>query len=165
VLDLGCGPGRLVAALARDGVPALGVDVSAHAVALARRRGADVLHRDLHDPLPGEGRWGTVLLADGNVGIGGSPALLLRRCADLLGDGGLLLVEADPDPDADHVGDVVLRSDDGERWARVPWARLGAQAVLRCARACGFTPAEHWEVGGRVLLVLRRVPRPAALAS
>lgn len=165
VLDLGCGPGRLVAALTRDGVPALGVDVSARAVDLARRRGADVLHRDLHDPLPGEGRWGTVLLADGNVGIGGSPAQLLRRCAELLDDDGLLLVEADPDPDLDDVGHVVLRSDDGQRWARLPWARLGAEALLRYALPCGFTPLEHWEVGGRVLLVLRRGPRTAAVAS
>ena len=38
-LDIGCGPGRLVAALTALRVPALGVDVSAEAVRQARRRG------------------------------------------------------------------------------------------------------------------------------
>ena len=39
-IDLGCGPGRLVAHLIQRGVPALGVDQSATAVELARRSGA-----------------------------------------------------------------------------------------------------------------------------
>jgi len=37
-IDLGCGPGRLVAALADRGVPALGVDVSPVAQRICRRR-------------------------------------------------------------------------------------------------------------------------------
>lgn len=77
-IDLGCGPGRLVADLIRRGVPALGVDQSATAVELARRSGAPALRRDVFDPLPGTGRWQTVLLADGNVGLGGDP---IRCCA------------------------------------------------------------------------------------
>ena len=40
VLDLGCGPGRMVQALNEAGVPALGVDMSAMAVQEARSRGA-----------------------------------------------------------------------------------------------------------------------------
>jgi SAM-dependent methyltransferase len=67
-IDLGCGPGRLVTELVRRGVPALGVDQSATAVGMAQRSGAPVLHRDVFEPLPGTGRWQTVLLADGNVG-------------------------------------------------------------------------------------------------
>lgn len=51
-IDLGCGPGRLVADLIRRGVPALGVDQSATAVELARRSGAPALRRDVFDPLP-----------------------------------------------------------------------------------------------------------------
>ena len=49
------------------------------------RRGGAALRRDVFAPLPGEGRWYTALLADGNVGIGGDPVALLqpapRRCS------------------------------------------------------------------------------------
>src|SRR5277367_1650881 len=41
-LDVGCGPGRLVAALSAAGRQALGVDVAAAAVRLARGAGATV---------------------------------------------------------------------------------------------------------------------------
>src|ERR1700676_4536689 len=67
VLDVGCGPGRMVAALGGRGIPALGVDPAPAAVALTRRRGAPALQRSVFDRLPGEGRWGTVLLLDGNI--------------------------------------------------------------------------------------------------
>src|SRR5204863_7462240 len=80
VLDVGCGPGRLVVGLARRGAVALGVDPAPAAVALARGRGAAVLQRSVFDPLPGHGRWRTIVLADGNIGIGGDPVRLLRRC-------------------------------------------------------------------------------------
>ena len=83
-IDLGCGPGRLVARLIERGVPALGVDQSATAVGLARRSGAPALHRDVFDALPGMGRWQTVLLADGNVGLGGDPWRVLQRAGELL---------------------------------------------------------------------------------
>ena len=83
-IDLGCGPGRLVAHLIQRGVPALGVDQSATAVALAHRSGAPALRRDVFDPLPGTGRWHNVLLADGNVGLGGDPWRILRRAGELL---------------------------------------------------------------------------------
>ena len=73
VLDVGCGPGRLTVALTDRGIPALGVDISRAAVTLARQAGAPALRRSVFDPLPGVGQWGTVLLADGNIGIGGLP--------------------------------------------------------------------------------------------
>ncbi|MGH9215053.1 MAG: methyltransferase domain-containing protein, partial [Acidimicrobiales bacterium] len=79
VLDVGCGPGRMVAALGAAGRPALGVDPSPAAVAEAVRRRAAVLARSVFGPLPGEGRWGTVLLLDGSIGIGGDPEALLNR--------------------------------------------------------------------------------------
>ena len=96
VLDLGCGPGRLVLALCELGIAALGVDASPRAVDLARALGAATLERSVFDALPGEGRWPTVLLFDGNVGIGGDPATLLRRVGDLLAPHGRAFVEVEP---------------------------------------------------------------------
>src|SRR5690606_38044438 len=64
VLDVGCGPGRLVAALGARGHRALGIDVSEAAVAHTVGRGGQALLRSVFDPLPGTGRWGTALLAD-----------------------------------------------------------------------------------------------------
>ena len=92
-LDIGCGPGRMAAALARLGHAVLGIDVVPEAVEQTRRRGASALQRDLFDTLPGEGRWETALLADGNVGIGGDPATLLARTRDLVLGHGRVVVE------------------------------------------------------------------------
>ena len=73
-LDIGCGPGRMSAHLALHGHPVLGVDIVREAVEQSRRRGVPAIRRDVFRPMPGEGSWDTVLLADGNIGIGGAPA-------------------------------------------------------------------------------------------
>jgi hypothetical protein len=78
-IELGCGPGRLVARLIRRGVPTLGVDRSATTIRLAGRCGALALLGGVFQPLPGMGCWQTVLLIEGNVGLGGSWAAL-RSC-------------------------------------------------------------------------------------
>jgi SAM-dependent methyltransferase len=78
-LDVGCGPGRMADSLARGGQPVLGIDVLPEAVRQTLARGVPALLRSVFDALPGEGRWGTVLLADGNIGIGGDPVALLDR--------------------------------------------------------------------------------------
>jgi SAM-dependent methyltransferase len=135
VLDLGCGPGRLVVALGGRGVPALGVDASAAAVALCRARGAAVLRRDLFAALPG--RWQHVLLADGNIGIGGDPVRLLGRAAALLRPGGTVLVETDPEPAARWSGTARVHTAGGAG-PPVPWAVLGADALREAAAAVGF---------------------------
>ena len=92
-LDIGCGPGRLTAALAALGHQALGIDVVREAVGQARERGAPALCRDVFERLPREGRWQTVLLADENLGIGGDPEALLARARELLEPGGRAVVE------------------------------------------------------------------------
>src|SRR6201997_4081508 len=92
-IELGCGPGRLVARLIRRGIPALGIDRSATAIRLAGRGGAPALVGDVFEPLPGTGCWQTVLLVDGNVGLGGDPERILGRAAELLGRGGCCVAE------------------------------------------------------------------------
>ena len=148
VLDLGCGPGRIVAELTASGRVALGVDSSPAAIDAARERGAPVLERSVFDPLPGERRWSTVLLLDGNVGIGGDPATLFARCAELLRPGGHLVAEVDPPGVATRSLTVRLESSAGSsRW--FPWARVGADDFADLTSAAGLRPAGRSVADGR----------------
>lgn len=158
VLDIGCGPGRIVTALAERGIPALGVDISAEAVLLTTNRGAPALRRPVQEPLPGEGRWGSVILMDGNIGIGGAPELLLRRCAELVRPDGVVLVEVDPDDYLDDETPIVLHSNGGRRSRPLPWARVGTRAVLRHAHAADLLATEDWRAANRAFLTFRRSP-------
>ncbi|MFD0607519.1 class I SAM-dependent methyltransferase [Streptomyces aureus] len=155
VLDIGCGPGRLVAALAAAGHRALGIDVSEAAVARTVRVGGAALQRSVFDSLPGEGRWGTALLLDGNIGIGGDPGALLSRVAELTASGGLLIAET---AQLDMDERVEVRVDDGQGAAGslFPWARVGTRALLRYARPLGWLPVTQWSEGGRSFVSLRR---------
>ncbi|HEX5405273.1 MAG TPA: class I SAM-dependent methyltransferase [Pseudonocardiaceae bacterium] len=144
-LDVGCGPGRLAGALIHRGVPTLGVDVSPVAVALTRRRGAPAVQADVFDRLPREGRWRHVLLADGNVGIGGDPVALLARVRELLAPGGTAVVELDPP------GTGVRR---GTAWVAgqrdtFPWARVAVDIAGRVAARAGLTPSVAQGAAGR----------------
>jgi SAM-dependent methyltransferase len=150
VIDLGCGPGRLVVRLASQRVPALGVDSSPSAISLARMRGATVLQRDIFGPLPGEGRWGTALLFDGNLGIGGDPVRLLRRCRELTGGQGEVVAEVEP-PGAGWRRLTAWFERDGRRSQSFAWAVVGADAIAGLARKAGFgvaalapTPSGRW---------------------
>jgi SAM-dependent methyltransferase len=150
VIDLGCGPGRLVVRLESQGVAALGVDSSPSAVTLARMRGATVLERDIFGSLPGEGQWGTALLFDGNIGIGGDPLRLLRRCRQLTGGQGTVVAEVQP-PGTGWRRLTVWIERDGRRSESFDWAVVGADAVARLGLMAGFdvatvapTPSGRW---------------------
>jgi SAM-dependent methyltransferase len=153
VLDVGCGPGRHVLALQRRGVLVLGVDVSPFAVRLARRRGAPAMEGSVFAALPGAGRWRSALLLDGNVGIGGDPAALLRRVAAVLSDDGRVLVEVGP-PDSASGVQLVRLECGGQVGAPFPWASVGADGVA--AVAGELRVHDVWPGGGRWFAELRR---------
>jgi SAM-dependent methyltransferase len=156
VLDIGCGPGRLVVALAERGIPALGVDASPAAVSQAVERRAAALVRSVFDPLPGTGRWSTALLMDGNVGIGGDPARLLGRAAELLADDGRAIVETAPPGIGSRCFQArVERGDEVSGW--FPWAQVGADAVDAVAAEAGLELADLTVDAGRWFAELRRI--------
>ncbi|OBH03712.1 SAM-dependent methyltransferase [Mycobacterium sp. E1747] len=152
-IELGCGPGRLVARLIQRGIPALGIDRSVTAIRLAGRGGAPALLGDVFDPLPGMGLWQTVLLVDGNVGLGGDPCRILGRAAELLARGGRCVAEFD----AENIG---IRA----RWVRLEsacevgpwfrWASVGVDSAAALAAQVGLTLTGFRLIGGRVIACL-----------
>lgn len=148
VLDIGCGPGRLVAALAGRGHTALGIDVSPAAVRRTVRRGGTALCRSVFDPLPGERRWATALLVDGNIGIGGDPVALLRRIAGILAPSGRLIAEAAA-VEVDERCEVRLDDGRGGLGTPFPWARVGPGALLHHAARAGWAVTRAWTAAGR----------------
>lgn len=137
VLDIGCGPGRLVAELVARGVVAMGIDIAPLAAQLSDSRGAPVLGYSVFDRVPGEGRWPTALLFDGNIGIGGDPALLMCRVRDVLADDGVVIVEVEAPDVPSHRGRAELRID-ADRVISIAWATLNAQDVSVSAPDWGY---------------------------
>jgi SAM-dependent methyltransferase len=152
-IELGCGPGRLVARLIHRGVPAIGIDRSAAAIRLAGRGGAPALLGDVFGPLPGRGLWRTVLLVDGNVGLGGDPRRILGRAAELLGRGGRCVAEFDPE--AVGVRPRWVRLESGREvgpWFR--WASVGVDSASALAAQVGLTLTGVRPIAGRVIATL-----------
>ena len=155
-VDVGCGPGRLTAALAGRGITSLGVDVSAEAVEMTRRRGGRAIHHDVFAPMPDATTWTHALLADGNIGIGGNPVRLLQRVRQLLHPEGRIVADVESHP-------CGLRRED-RRWEThhavsrwFPWVLVGADAVGTLAEAAGFHLVSTDEVADRSVVVLQAV--------
>jgi hypothetical protein len=135
-------PGRLVAELARDGICALGVDQSAVAVELARRRGASAVRCDI--------------FIDRNVGIGGDPHRLLDKVRELVGKAGRCLVEFDATTTGIRKG--MVRPESARHvgpW--FPWATVGLDSAEQLARDCGFEVERVCTVDDRVVASLTGV--------
>jgi SAM-dependent methyltransferase len=150
VLDIGCGPGRHLAALGGRG---LGVDLSPVAVRIARGRGVRAVLGSVFDHVPAP--WATALLLDGNIGIGGTPAALLGRARELLTPRGQLLVEVEP-PRAPTRRTWLRLEAPGAISEWFAWASVGVDGVDAIAAAAGFVRAERLEAGGRWFVTLRR---------
>lgn len=156
-LDVGSGPGRLTVALCQRGLPALGIDVTPYAVEMTRAAGGLALERDVFGPVPAAGRWATVLLADGNIGIGGDPAALLTRSRALLRPGGRLVVELDPPGTPFRTAMIRLRTGSAApvgEWFR--WAHVPVDRIEDVAAPCGLGVTQFEEVSERWFCTLRR---------
>jgi SAM-dependent methyltransferase len=153
-VDVGCGPGRMAHAIARTGRPVLGIDVVPEAVRQSLGRGVAALLRDVFGPVPGEGRWATALLADGNIGIGGDPVALLERLRQLIAPTGRIVAEVAPHGVGVRTRHVRLRSAAGVS-EPFPWTVVGADAVGAVAEAAGLRlSATHRHGQGRFSAVL-----------
>jgi len=149
VLDIGCGPGRMVKAAVQRGMKALGVDVSPVAVEIVRSAGLPAHLGSIFDPIPHEGSWSTALLLDGNIGIGGDPATLLERCRTVVRATGDLIVETHRDVTRDAAYQASLVGMDGRMSDPFPWAEVGRAALAAHAAHAAWRVAQSWSAGGR----------------
>ncbi len=156
-IDIGCGPGRMSEALALAGHAVLGIDVVPEAVRQTRTRGVQALRRSVFDPVPGEGRWQTALLADGNIGIGGDPVALLERVRDLVLPQGRVVVDVAPWGTGVVTRHVMLETSHG-RSGEFPWTAVGADAIQAVASAAGLGGATEHRYGDRRWAVIEARP-------
>lgn len=158
VLDVGCGPGRHLEALGERGMPAVGIDISRRAVALARSRGAKAVRASVFGLLPA-GRYGSVLLLDGNIGIGGDPVRLLKTVSPLLRAGGVAIVElGEPCSPSGSLRARIEGAGVQSPW--FTWAQLNVDRCPGTAARAGFSAVEVWNDDGRwfARLAKRRPP-------
>src|ERR1700712_1249840 len=125
VLDVGCGPARMVRAAVAMRLGVLGPGGSSPPLRLGRAAGLPMHEGSIFEPLPDEGQWHTVLLVDGNVGIGGDVSRLLQRCAQLISFDGEVVLELDSDPARDHTYTGRLVDIHGAYSESFPWAEVG----------------------------------------
>lgn len=152
-LDIGCGPGRLAAALRSRGHEVTGIDVVPEAVRRARAQGVRARVADVLAAEPALGTWDTALLADGNIGIGGDPERLLRRVGLLLTPGGRVVADVAPHGSGLRLLELRLQSVSALSPA-FPWSVVGADRVGQLAATAGLSHLETHEVGGRWFVVL-----------
>jgi SAM-dependent methyltransferase len=148
VLDVGCGPGRHLHALARRGVFGLGVDLCPAAVQLARGRGATAIVGSIFGDVPYAGRWRSALLLDGNIGIGGHPARLLSRLVSLLAPGGTILTElVGPDAPSVETRARIETPSAVSEW--FGWAEVSTASISQLATKTNTRVSELWQNDGR----------------
>jgi len=159
VLDIGSGPGRIVTALASRGHHALGIDICHQAVEQANRSHALSVVADVFGHVPCGGHWGTALLLDGNVGIGGDPHALLSRVQDLVCRDGRLIVETEVH-DAPRTGRRVrvAHGDDMSDWFN--WTVVSRTDLQSYAHRSGWQITETWTSQDRTFSLLELGRRP-----
>ena len=108
-----------------------------------------MLEGSVFDAVPNQGTWQTVLLVDGNIGIGGDVHSLLHRCAELVAPEGEIVVELHADRDMNSVYSGQLVGTDGGVSESFPWAQIGLDPMVDHAAELGLDLGQAWELGGR----------------
>jgi len=137
-----------VVALIRRGISAYGIELTPAVARLARQQGAPVMEGSVFDPIPRMGEWRTVLLLDGNIGIGGHPVTLLRRVAQIIARDGRVLLELGApgcDPQRQRVRLEV--EDTSGPWFL--WTTVAADSIDPLAGSAGLGVHELWQGAGR----------------
>ncbi len=98
--------------------------------------------------MPGAGRWRHLLLADGNIGIGGDPPRLLRRCRQLLAVDGRLHAELAPAGTPAWSGTATVQTPDGAD-RTLPWACVPLDDLPELADATAMRVLDTWTEAGR----------------
>ncbi len=183
VLDIGCGAGRTLLWLERQGIDATGIDLSPRAVEVSRSRGCrDVRQGDVMaealDVLPKDA-FQSVVLFGNNMGIGGTfagAADLLRNIARWTRPGGHLLITGldveqttDPRQLAYHHanlskgkrrGEIVMRFEyKGKIGEWVPWYHPQPNELEDLARETGWHVTMIQPVSGPFYAATLRKPR------
>jgi len=155
VLDVGCGPGRLLEALGARGVPALGVDLSPIAVKIAQARGGLAHAGCVFGEVPCAGSFASALLLDGNVGIGGDPVALLERIGELLVPRGTVVLDIGGHGTPSRRERLRIEAH-GEVSEWFAWATVSLDGLPALANQAGFTVHRRLNAGGRHLVWLRK---------
>jgi hypothetical protein len=103
----------------------------------------------VYGPVPGPGRWRRLLLADGNIGIGGDPHRLLRRCRDLVAPDGQVLVEVTAPGTRSWSAPVTIQSAVGARGAPFRWASVALPDLAAVATTTALRIIETWTEADR----------------
>ena len=114
------------------------------------RRFDDAVVTMCNDPTIELGCWQTVLLIDGNVGLGGDPQRILGRAAELLACGGRCVAEFDAEGIGLRAGWITLESArQVGPWFR--WASVGLDSAAMLAREVGLRMTGVHLIGERVI--------------
>lgn len=129
VLEIGCGPGELAAALVEAGARVIAIDEAEDAVASARSRGLDARRASFpaFEPRPGEAPFDAIVLARVLHHVA-DLAGVCARLAELVAPGGVVLVEDFAWEDVDH--------------ATASWL----YDLLQLADALGALPKGEWDL-------------------
>jgi hypothetical protein len=107
-----------------------------------------VLERSVFEHIPAAGRWRTGLLLDGNIGIGGDPAVLLSRIRELLARSGTVVVEVEG-PGVGVVPVTARIASGDELSPPFPWCRVGTDGIAEIADAAGYACLRTSQKAGR----------------